>query len=598
MLSQTEEIKARVDLVDLIQEYIKLTPAGVDNFKALCPFHNEKTASFMVSKDKQIWHCFGCSEGGDIFTWLEKTEGMDFPEALRVLAKKANVKLEYHQPESSNEKTKLLDVCKQTTDYWHDLLLKDKQAEFVRDYLSERGLQKETILEWQLGWAKDSWDDLMNHLKELGYSEKEIFNAGLIVKSDQGKGYYDRFRNRLIFPINNHHGQVVGFTGRTMADEDAKYINSPQTLIYSKSYILYGIAKAKSYIRKQDYAILVEGNTDVIAVSQAGTKNVVGISGTALTIEQINILKRYSNNVMIGFDADSAGQKATLRGLDLAWQQGMNVKIIKLKAGKDPDACIKEDKQLWLDSIKEAINIIDYYFEIILKDLDLSRSDHKKKAAIGLLPIIAKLPDVIDRSHYIQKLAARLAVSDKILEDKINSLRSKGKRGQPQIKEPVIKRQDTVEMLSERILAILLSYPKKISLIINELLPEDFKEKAFQEIYKELVIYYNKDSFSDLDRQEAQKKVGELFKDKSDLLEQVSRLELLANKDFYSLTDHEIERELEQLTKRFKKESKVATLRSLSDELKEAEAVGKNEVVNELLVKINKLNQEINSLSI
>jgi DNA primase len=593
MLNQTDEIKARIDLIDVIQEYIKLTPAGVNNFKALCPFHNEKTPSMMISKDKQIWHCFGCGEGGDIFTWMQKMESMDFPEAMRVLAKKANVKLEFHKPELSNHKTKLLDITKQATEYWHNLLLKDKDAESVRQYLVGRDLKQETILEWQLGWSRDSWDDLFKHLKSLGYDDKDIVGAGVVSQSQKDNKYYDRFRNRLIFPITNHHGQPVGCTARTMSGEDAKYINTPQTQIYNKSYILFGLDKARSFIRRQDYAILVEGNMDVIAVSQAGTKNVVGVSGTALTLEQINLLKRYTKNVMIAFDADQAGQRAALRGLDLAWQQGLNVKVIKLKAGKDPDECIKKDKQLWLESIKGAVNIMDYYFDISLIDIDLTRADHKKKAATTLLPIIAKLPDAIDRTHYIQKLASLIVVDDKILEDKINTLISgKKETPKPQKAAPVIKQLNTIEMLTERVLALLLSNAGLVETVVQKIMPEDFQDEIDTGIYKELVIQYNKDT-----KPQGVFIVADLFKTESELLKRANVLMLLSDSEFGELTELARTRELEQLVERFQGEGlRIRGIR-LDEAIQQAEAVGDEEKLNKLLEEKDRLNRDINNLS-
>ncbi|MFH1667522.1 MAG: DNA primase [Candidatus Komeilibacteria bacterium] len=591
MQDNTEEIKQRIDIADLVQEYIKLTPAGVNNFKANCPFHNEKTPSFMVSKDKQIWHCFGCGEGGDIFSWVQKMEGVDFPEALRILAKKANVELQWQQPELSSAKTKLLDICKAASSYWHELLLKDSVAQFVRDYLDERQIQGETILTWQLGWARESWDDLLNYLKDKGFKEQDIFDAGLIIKSEKKNGYYDRFRNRLIFPITNHHGQVVGFTARTMANEDAKYINTPQTVIYNKSNILYGLEKAKSAIRKQNYTILVEGNMDVIAVWQAGTQNVVGVSGTALTLEQVSLLKRYSTNVMIAFDSDSAGQKASLRGLDIAWQQGLNVKIIKLKAGKDPDECIKQDKQLWLQSIKGAVNIIDYYFEITIVDLDLSRSDHKKKAAASLLPVIARLPDAIDRIHYLQKLADLINISVNVLEDKINSLkRQEGTIIKTEEKSaPMIKR-DPLELLTRRILAILLWQPSKVSLVVDRLLPEELSGESYQTIYKELVIHYNKGAWQGQEVSQARQTAEALFIDKKEILDKVNTLSLLAVKDFQENTDHELDYEIDLLITRLKEENRKSDRQKISDELSQAEARGDQQKVDELLQRLNKLN--------
>jgi DNA primase len=299
---------------------------------------------------------------------------------------------------------------------------------------------------------------------------------------------------------------------------------------------------------------------------------------------------------MISFDADSAGQKAALRGLDLAWQQGMNVKVIKLQAGKDPAECLEKDKGLWLQSIKGAVNIIDYYFESVLRDLDLNRSDHKKKAAASLLPIIARLPDAIDRTHYLQKLGHILGVDDKVLADKINALKPKVATvtAVPVSSGQSVNSREITVLLGERILALLLSHPEKISLIINELLPEDFVDSNFQNIYKELNIYYTKGNLHDLDRTTAQQHVLGLWDDKKDLLPIVNTLSLLASKDFHALTDREIERELEQLVKRFKKENIQLRVKKLSEALAQAEAKGEVARVEELTAQ---LDQEIINLS-
>ncbi|MFW0837511.1 MAG: DNA primase [Candidatus Komeilibacteria bacterium] len=597
MNDQTQLIKDRVDIADLLQEYIKLTPAGVNNFKALCPFHSEKTPSLMVSRDKQIWHCFGCGEGGDIFSWVQKIEGIDFPEALRILAKKANVQLEFRSvdPQVASNKTKLYDINRAAAEYWHDLLQKDKAAQPVRDYLSQREVSEATVETWQLGWSRDSWDDLLQYLTAQGFAENDIFDAGLITRSDKKNSYYDRFRNRLLFPITDHHGQIVGFSGRTMADDTAKYINTPQTLIYNKSRVLYGLDKTKTAIRKQQYAILVEGNMDVISVWQAGTQNVIGVSGTALTSEQIALLKRYTNNVMIAFDADSAGQKAALRGLDLAWQAGLNVKIIALSTGKDPDECIRTDKQVWLDAIKNAVGIMDYYFQVVLKDLDLQRSDHKKQAAAELLPIIARLPDAIDRAHYLQKLADILSVGINILEDKINNLRNNIKTPGQARQEPEATPKlpaDSMRQLSERILALLLWQPVKIGVVIDDLLPDDFLDDTWRNIYKQLVIYYNKE-----DSKQSSDLSKFLIAENNEWQEPIGTLELLAAKDFGSLTDLEVERELSQLVKRLRREALHRKNELLNQQLKQAEQMNDEVKVNELTEQLNKNIQAIHNLS-
>src|SRR3989338_5336361 len=356
MANNIEEIKQKVDIVDLLGEYVNLPPAG-SNFKANCPFHHEKTASFMVSPERQIWHCFGCGLGGDQFKFIQQIEVVDFTEALRILANRAGVKLESFRPEEHNQKTKLLDLLKTLTSHWQKILWEEPQAEFVRDYLKKRGVMEVTAKEYELGYALESWDDAVKFLQTKGYSLKEMADAGVSITGDKGRPY-DRFRNRLMFAIRDVHGNVVGFTGRKMNEEDkgGKYVNSPQTLVYNKSQVLYNLDLAKAEIRRLGYVILVEGNMDALSCYQAGTKNAVAVSGTALTEEQIKLIKRFNNNVMIAFDADAAGLNANLRGVDLAWQAGLNVKVINLSGGKDPDELIKENPDKWKESVKKSQN--------------------------------------------------------------------------------------------------------------------------------------------------------------------------------------------------------------------------------------------------
>jgi len=279
MANDVEEIKSKVDVVELVSEYVQLKANGA-NFRGLCPFHNEKTPSFFVSPERQIWHCFGCSKGGDIFGFIQEIEGVDFPEALRILAEKAGVQIKSYDSHNISQRTKLLDISSLSAKFYHKILLDSPLAESTRKYLQKRGIKKETIAEFQLGFSPDKWDTLLKFLLKRGHKEQEIESAGLIIRKQQGSGYYDRFRNRLMFPIHNTHGQVVGFTARILPTKDkkgdeekiAKYINTPETEIYNKSQILYGLDKAKLEAKLQNYFILVEGNMDVLSCYQAETK--------------------------------------------------------------------------------------------------------------------------------------------------------------------------------------------------------------------------------------------------------------------------------------------------------------------------------------
>ncbi|MCK4892060.1 MAG: DNA primase, partial [Candidatus Pacebacteria bacterium] len=312
--SQVDEIKSRLSVEEVISGYLQLQRAG-RNWKAKCPFHNEKTPSFTVSPERQMWYCFGCNEGGDIFTFVMKMEGLEFRDALKLLAEKAGVQLEDRSYNDSGEKSKALEILDISRKFYQECL-KIKTGRKAFEYLSNRGLSKNIIEKFQLGYAPDSWDLLSKFLKKKGYKESGIFSAGMTVKKDKG-GYYDRFRGRIMFPINNVSGQTIGFSSRVMpgADEShAKYINTPETAIYNKSRVLYGLDKSKVEIRKKDLCIMVEGNMDVIASFQAEIENVAATSGTALTADQLKIIKRYTDNIAFSFDMDSAGIKAAGRG--------------------------------------------------------------------------------------------------------------------------------------------------------------------------------------------------------------------------------------------------------------------------------------------
>jgi len=441
MSNITEEIKSRLDIVDLIKEYVQLIPAGV-NFKAPCPFHNEKTPSFFVSSEKQIWHCFGCGAGGDIFEFVKRIEGLEFPEVLRILADKANVKIDYnYSPELKNQKTKVLDILQNTVDYYHQLLLKDKDAKVARDYLKKREIDEKAIEQFNLGYSKDSWDDLLNYLRSKKFADLDIEAAGLVVKSKKDNKFYDRFRGRLMFPINNIFGQTIGFTARILKkdDQQGKYVNTPQTIAYDKSNVLYNMDLAKMAIKQKNYTILAEGQMDVISSYMAGVQNIIASSGTALTPQQVKIIKRYSENLMIAYDADKAGLKATFRIVDNALVENINIKIIEMPKGMDPDQLIKEDKQKWLDAVKNAKPIMDFVFDKVFSIGDLNNVFHKKQMVRKLLVFISKFRDDIERETYLKRLSDSIDIDYDLLKEKLDIFLNKNK------KNYVVEKEDNKE---------------------------------------------------------------------------------------------------------------------------------------------------------
>ena len=596
MSGQIDEIKARVDVIDLISEYIRLKQTGT-NWRALCPFHNEKSPSFMASRDKQIWHCFGCGEGGDIFTFVEKMEGVEFVEALKILAQKAGIKLENQDPKLSNQKTRLLDITRFAQDFWHKTLMESQSAQKARDYLQQRGVKSQTITEFKFGYAVDSWDVLINALQKKGYKDQEIFLAGLSVKKDRGAGFYDRFRDRVMFPINDLHGSPIGFSGRTLKEDEkgGKYINTPQTLIYNKSLAVFNLDKAKQDIKKLNQAIVVEGQMDVISAWQAGTRNVIASSGTALTLDQINTLKRYTNNLAIAFDTDSAGQAAAKRGIDLAISQGMNVQVIVLPEGKDPDECIKNNPDDWRRSITDSKSIIDYYFDETFAKVNLATVEGKKQAAKILLTEIAKLPDQIEQTHYLQKLSESIKVPEDILRNSIDKeYQVKKSEGAPPASSPTQAPGRDI-LLGETILAIGLKYPHYLPYLIDNLNPEIITDSRLSNLYKKAIIYYTEDIAGDIDQFDYQ---AFKTKIKSNELESLSdKLVLLAEKDFFDFKEDALKKELIQAIKHFKKNFYNSKLKSIEEQIQEAEKQKNQQKVKELEQESMAIIAQINILN-
>ncbi|MBU1132097.1 DNA primase [Patescibacteria group bacterium] len=493
-MDNVEEIKQKLDIISVIMEYVPLKKAGV-NWKGCCPFHNEKTPSFMVNPDRQFWHCFGCNEGGDIFTFIQKMENIEFAEALKILAQKAGVQLERFDPRVSNIKNRLIDICDITSAYWQKCLHSDCGKNAL-EYVNNRKILPETLQTFKIGYAVDSWDDLSKFLSDRGFTETEIFQAGLTVKKENGRGYYDRFRDRLMFPIQNVHGNVVGFTGRTMKkDEAAKYVNTPESPIYHKGEILYALDKAKQAIRRQNYAIVVEGNMDAVTCHEAGSKNVVACSGTALSVDQINMIKRYTENIALCFDQDSAGQIAAERTIDLLFAAEMNIKVVKVIFGKDPDECIKKDPALWSASLKQAKLAMQFYFDRYLTDEALADINKKKKSAEKIMSEISKLKNKIEHEHWLKKLASKLDISENILREGIrknNQLPAKTANQNKPLPPAKPEISSKEKLHGQRILTILFNFPQLIAYSQDYLNGEVFAEPEHRDIYKNLIILYNK----------------------------------------------------------------------------------------------------------
>ncbi|MFA5925902.1 MAG: DNA primase [Parcubacteria group bacterium] len=439
MSSDVEEVKSRINIADLIGEYIRLQKAG-SNWRALCPFHNEKTPSFMVSEERNSWHCFGCGKGGDALSFVMEMEGIDFREALEQLAQKAGVELrriEKGDRERENAKPRLYSILELATKWYEKNLWEGKGREKILKYLRGRGLQEDTIRNFRLGYAPDGWRNTLDFLAGRGYKTEEIAKAGLLVEKNreeenvQTANRYDRFRDRIIFPVQDIMGRVVGFSARVAPggdEKNAKYVNTPQTELYDKGRILYGLHLAKIEIKKRDEAILVEGNMDVIASHQAGFQNAIAVSGTALTTDQIKIMKRYSENVKMAFDMDSAGQTAAKKSARICLENDLNVRIVLLPRGKDAADVVREDKKIWEKAIGESRGLVEYYFEDIFSRFDSQNPADKKKIAKELLNVIKDISNPIEQSHWLKVLAERLGTEEKILADVLDRSQKKEKK--------------------------------------------------------------------------------------------------------------------------------------------------------------------------
>jgi DNA primase len=485
-MSVITEVKQRLDIVEFVSEYVTLQKAG-RNFKGLCPFHSEKHPSFFVFPEQQSWHCFGaCGTGGDILSFIMKKEGIDFGQALRLLAQRVGITLSPLEAPSKAEdekKERLFQINEAATEYYHHLLSSTKAGEAARSYLARRKVMPETIKEFHLGFSPDAWETIKNYLIGKGYAEKELVEAGLIIEKEEG-GSYDRFRNRLMFPICDIQGRVTGFGARVLDDSLPKYINSSQTPVFDKSSSLYGIDKAKSAIRKKNLVIIVEGYMDVLIAHQHGWQNVVGSMGTSLTEKQVEGIKRLTNNITLALDADLAGEEATLRGKAILAYSNAEANVILLPPGKDPDEVIREDPTLWQKLVEQAMPILDFAFQSVISKVDINKAKDKSLAVQKLLPSIYEIKDPTQKFHYVEKLARALKIKTSDVEAALQKLKTARKRPQPSkpTEQARLARQFVSSPIEEYCLALLLQYPE-LRPLARELSPEHFESTENREVF-------------------------------------------------------------------------------------------------------------------
>lgn len=585
-MDQVAEIKQKLDIVDVINSYVTLKKSG-RNYKAVCPFHSEKTPSFMVSQELQIYKCFGCGVSGDVYGFVEAIEGVDFPRALEILADRAGVKLvrsEEVDTQSLIKKT-IYSINELSTQFYQYILLKQNTGKKALDYLKkERKLTEQTIRDFKIGYAPDSWDTLYKFLNTKKIKIDDMLNAGVIVKRSSGSGYVDKFRGRVVFPLIGVDGKVVGFTGRTLFDREPKYLNTGDSPVFHKSFFLYGLDKSRVTLKKEG-AVFVEGQMDLISAYQEGITNVVCVSGTALTDSQLVILSRYTEDITFCFDSDFAGVEASYRAIEMAGNRNFNVKVAVLPDEyKDIDDFLKADKEGAKKMLINAVPVYDYFLVTTLKKHNKSTALGKKAITEEIVPLFSKISNQVLLDHYAKKLASELDLS----EDTVFSMIKKGSIEEEQYEEvresdqkfPVEKQQTEGYLIS-----LILKSPIDIAKeYVKKLKKADFLNEELGEIFEEISDYYEGRK-SDINIKTL---VNRFDEKKGNLVTELYMWDL-EGKD--ALEEEDLEKELESMIDRIKKNSVKRQLKILSDEIRIAESEKDEGEIERLSKKFEKLSK-------
>jgi DNA primase len=464
------DIKSRLPVTEIVGETVTLKKAG-STWKGLCPFHTERTPSFTISPERESWHCFGCGEHGDIFTFVMKRDGLDFREALNRLAERAGVEVSARGAREDKHRKRLRDALEAAIAWYREVLRQARQAEPARRYLAERGFSEETLDQFAIGFAPDSWDALVKRLAARGFSSEDMIAAGLASAGSRGRPV-DRFRRRIIVPIRDAAGKAVGLGGRIMPDgEGPKYLNSPATSLFDKSKTLYGIDRARTAIRREKLAVIVEGYTDVMAAHQAGFTNVVASLGTALTGGQVQLATRYADSIALAYDVDLAGEAATQRGLleELGPTQSVTrVRVVRIPAGKDPDELIRTDPDGWRQAVAEAKPVVEYFMDHVAADVDISTVGGRREMASRVLAILQRVGDPVEQDLYLQQLSKTVQVDERVLRD---ALRRPRIRRRPTTSAPVGPGTPILDALETETLALLILHPGLTAELASNPLP-------------------------------------------------------------------------------------------------------------------------------
>jgi len=575
-------VRDSVDIVDLVSGYVSLKKTG-KNHTGLCPFHAEKTPSFSVNPDKQIFHCFGCGAGGDVFKFIELQEGLNFPDAVRALAGRAGISLPIdsrshgQDKKSEDERNVLLKIVTDAVEYFRKEL-EGPAGSAARAYLQKRGVTDAIAQDFALGYVKPEWDGLLRHLKQKGYTFGQMEKAGLIVKRSEGEGYYDRFRGRIIFPIRDIAGKVIAFGGRVMDDSLPKYLNSSETPLYSKSNTLYCLDMAKEFGRRQGYFIIVEGYLDAIACHQHGVRNAVATLGTALTEGHLRLMRRFSDKLVLIFDPDPAGVKASLRGFDLFMTSGMKVNVVSLPDGDDPDTFLqKHGHDAFAACLRKSVKFMDFVLEQVLKSGSLASIDDKVQKAEEMLGFIAKIPSGIERDHYIRKTAEALDLNETVLRQEMPTHSRRAASGGAKGDVPVPARARRPK--AEEILIHLMLKDEEIARSLQEQIqPQDFTDPLFQRAVQRILDALEKTGRLDM---------GTLIQDGDEELNS-----LISHYSVLEMDYHDPHKHCQDCVDIIKQQNHARRMKALITAIKNAEVSGDSAELARLIEEQNRLGRK------
>lgn len=593
MADEIQEVKERIDIVQAISEYVSLKRSG-RNFTALCPFHKETSPSFYVSPERQIWHCFGCDRGGDVFAFLMEKEGLSFGEALRILAQKAGVELSRGYSAGQQEKReRLLRINLLASEFYHHLLVRHKVGQRARVYLENRGISQTSVKDFNLGYAPKSWEATGKFLLSKKFSLEELYASGLIIRREKvqhGRSeWYDRFRGRIMFPIYDFLGRTLGFTARTLEQEEPKYLNSPDSLVFSKGKLLYGLNLAKDAIREKDYLVLVEGSMDVISLHQRGIMNCSAPLGTGFTPEHAKLIKRFTSNVMLVFDNDEAGRQATFRAIEILVASALQVKVASIKEAQDPDELARKNPALLKDILRNAQPYLEYLFSEGRRQFNLSSERGKQRLAQFVLPVVDVVQDAIVREAHVKRIAEELQVSERSVWEELEKIRSVEVEEKEKSELITFPRKSRQERVEERFLSLILNaIPSWLSLprvkkVLRSIRKDYFVNEQLAEIWQVLCQVWRKKHNLDI------KTLAAEFK--SPLVQRFDLLLLapgvkIENKDEFT---QELDLLKRQLTEFYYK----GKLRDYTFKLKQAEKSGDEKEKERLKRKIQEISQKL-----